>query len=582
MLERTNISDEWERTAMKFSEMKYQRPDLAALKHDVLRLIDEFEASTTPEAALDALQEVNRLRMDFQTMFELAYIRNSVDTRDEFYKAEKAFFDEASPEVEALETRLRQALIASPHRKALEERLGRQWFRLAEVQTRSFGDEIVEDMQKVNARVTDYNQLVASARIPFGGETYNLSQIAKFTESPDRETRQNAVRAMFGFFAEHGDAFDEIYDDLVRMRTAMAQKLGYENFVQMGYDRMNRTDYGPRETAAFREAIRKHIVPLAAEIRDKQRERLGLSSLRIQDINLWYRDGNANPKGDPAFILENGRRMYKELSPETDAFFQYMLDHELMDLLSREGKRVGGYCTFIPNFKAPFIFANFNGTLGDVTVLTHEAGHAFQAYQSRDMKLPEYLFPTAEAAEIDSMSMEFFTWKWMPLFFQEDADKFFYTHLAESVVSIAYMAAVDEFQHAVYERPEMTPAERKAKWRELERIYMNRGDEFYEGMPYLEEGGLWQRQLHIYNYPFYYIDYALAQVCALQYFLWMQENPSEAWESYLRLCSLGGSRSFLELVSEAGLRSPFDESTLANVVPRIRDALDHLETRLPS
>ncbi|WP_067847046.1 M3 family oligoendopeptidase [Alicyclobacillus mali (ex Roth et al. 2021)] len=567
---------------MKFSEIKYQRPDLAALKHDVQRLIDEFEASTTPEAALDALQEVNRLRMDFQTMFELAYIRNSLDTRDEFYRAEKAFFDEASPEMEALETRLRRALIASPHRKALEERLGGQWFRLAEVQTRSFGDEIVEDMQQVNARVTDYNQLVASARIPFGGETYNLSQMGKFTESPDRETRQNAVRAMFGFFAEHGDAFDEMYDDLVRMRTAMAQKLGYENFVQMGYDRMNRTDYGPQETAAFREAIRKHIVPLAAEIRDKQRERLGLSSLRIYDTNLWYRDGNAKPKGDPNFILENGRRMYKELSLETDAFFQYMLDSELMDLLSREGKRVGGYCTFIPNLKAPFIFANFNGTLGDVTVLTHEAGHAFQAYQSRNMKLPEYFFPTSEAAEIDSMSMEFFTWKWMPLFFQEDADKFFYTHLADSVVSIAYMAAVDEFQHAVYERPEMTPADRKAKWRELERIYMNRGDEFYEGMPYLEEGGLWQRQLHIYNYPFYYIDYALAQVCALQYFLWMQENSAEAWESYLRLCGLGGSRSFLELVSEAGLRSPFEESTLADVVPRIRDVLRHLEAKLPS
>ncbi|WP_206832505.1 M3 family oligoendopeptidase [Alicyclobacillus fructus] len=567
---------------MKFSEMKYQRPDLAGLKHDVQRLIDEFEAATTPEAALDALQEVNRLRMDFQTMFELAYIRNSIDTRDEFYKAEKAFFDEASPEVEALETRLRQALIASPHRPALEERLGRQWFRLAEVQTRSFGDAIVEDLQQVNARVTDYNQLVASARIPFAGETYNLSQMVKFTQSTDRETRENAVRAMFGFFHEHSDAFDQIYDDLVRMRTAMAHKLGYANFVQMGYDRMNRTDYGPAETAAFREAIRKHVVPLAAEIREKQRERLGVDALRMHDISLWFRDGNPQPKGDPAWILENGRRMYRELSPETDAFFQFMLDHELMDLLSRDGKRVGGYCTFIPNAKAPFIFANFNGTLGDVTVLTHEAGHAFQAYQSRDMKLPEYFFPTSEAAEIDSMSMEFFTWKWMPLFFQEDADKFYYTHLADSVASIAYMAAVDEFQHAVYEQPNLSPADRKTKWRELERTYLGRGDGFYEGIPYLEEGGFWQRQLHIYNYPFYYIDYALAQVCALQYFIWMQEQPAEAWNSYLRLCSLGGSRSFLELVAEAGLRSPFDESTLADVVPRIRDTLNQLERRLSS
>ncbi|WP_304459858.1 M3 family oligoendopeptidase, partial [Alicyclobacillus sendaiensis] len=375
---------------MKFSEMKYQRPDLDALKRSVSRLIDEFEAATTADAALDAIQEVNRLRMDFQTMFELAFIRNSVDTRDEFYKAEKAFFDEASPEVEALETRLRQALIASPHRPALEERLGRQWFRLAEVQTRSFGDAVVQDMQRVNARVTDYNQLVASARISFAGETYNLSQMATFTQSTDRDTRRNAAQAMFGFFAEHGDEFDRIYDDLVRMRTAMAQKLGYDNFVQMGYDRMNRTDYGPKEIAQFREAIRRHIVPLVAELHEKQRERLGLDALRIYDTALQFRDGNPCPKGDPAWILDNGRRMYAELSSETDAFFRYMVDNELMDLLSRDGKRVGGYCTFIPNFKAPFIFANFNGTLGDVTVLTHEAGHAFQAYQSRDMKLPEY------------------------------------------------------------------------------------------------------------------------------------------------------------------------------------------------
>jgi len=228
-----------------------------------------------------------------------------------------------------------------------------------------------------------------------------------------------------------------------------------------------------------------------------------------------------------------------------------------MDLVNRKGKAAGGFCTMFNSYRAPFIFANFNGTLGDIDVLTHEAGHAFQCYESRGFEVEEYFFPTMEACEIHSMSMEQLTYPWMNLFFGDDTDKYKFVHLSANILFLPYGVAVDEFQHIIYENPDMSPAERKKVWLDMEKKYRPWVD--YDGIDYLEQGGFWQRQAHIYRSPFYYIDYCLAQVCALQFWSKSEKDFTSAWQDYLRLCKAGGSQSFLGLVEIANVKSPFDK-----------------------
>ncbi|NLV75883.1 MAG: M3 family oligoendopeptidase, partial [Tissierellia bacterium] len=303
--------------------------------------------------------------------------------------------------------------------------------------------------------------------------------------------------------------------------------------------------------------------------------RLGLDELKYYDEPLEYLTGNAKPKGDSKWILENGKKMYKELSKETHEFFTFMVERELLDLVSKKGKMSGGYCTYISDYESPFIFSNFNGTSGDVDVLTHEAGHAFQVYMSRNLKVPEYSFPTMEAAEIHSMSMEFITWPWMGLFFEEEVDKYKFSHLAGAVSFIPYGVTVDEFQHFVYENPQASPEERKSKWREIEKKYLPFRD--YEDNDLLNRGGYWFRQGHIFSTPFYYIDYTLAQVCAFQFWIKTRDNREKAWEDYLRLCKAGGSKSFLELVELADLKNPFADGTIKEVIKPIKEWLNSVD-----
>lgn len=359
------------------------------------------------------------------------------------------------------------------------------------------------------------------------------------------------------------------------MRTKIAKKLGFDNFIEAAYARMGRSDYNPDMVADFRKQVLDYIVPAAVQLKERQRKRLGLDKLMYYDDKYYFNTGNAIPKGTPEHIIDCGKKMYSELSPETDEFFKFMTGNELLDPLSKNGKAGGGYCTFIFNHKAPFIFANFNGTADDVNVITHEAGHAFEAYCSRKFDLPEYAFPTAEAAEIHSTSMEFFTWPWMELFFKEDSDKYRFSHLAEAITFIPYGVTVDEFQHFVYANPDISPAERKKAWREIEKKYMPYLD--YEGNDFLERGGYWFRQSHIFEIPFYYIDYTLAYICSLQFWKKSNENREATWDSYVTLCKAGGSQSFLNLIKTAGLVSPFDNSCIKGIIGDVENWLNKVD-----
>jgi len=559
----------------KFSEIKYTRPDFNTLKKDFLAILEKIKKADSYNVQKELIYEINKINNDFDTAANLIYIRYSINTRDKFYEAEKEWLDKTLPEFSLFAEKYYKAIVDSKFRKDLEKEFGEQLFTIAHFQIKQIDDRIVEDRKEENKLISQYSKLLASAKIDWNGEELNLSQLVPYKVSSDRATRKKASDAVFNFLGDNSKELDTIFDKLTHLRHGMAKKIGLDNFVELGYYQMMRSDYTPEMVANYRKKVQNLIVPLVEKLNKRQAKRIGLDSLKHYDESFRFKSGNPEPKGNPDWIIENGKKMYKELSPETDEFFSFMTKYELMDLVTKKGKETGGYCTFLANYGAPFIFSNFNGTSGDIDVLTHEAGHAFQVYQSSHFKVGEYYWPTSESAEIHSMSMEFFTWPWMNLFFKEDEEKYKFQHLAGALKFLPYGVTVDEFQHRVYENPDMTPEERRAVWREIEMKYKPNLD--YDGNKYAEAGGRWQQQAHIYEMPFYYIDYTLAQVCALQFWVKMQEDYKSAWNDYLRLCKAGGSMSFLKLVKLAGLKSPFEDGTIEEVVEKVEAYLDNVD-----
>ncbi len=560
-----------------FDQYTYKRPNFEEGKTRFEQLLKNFKEATSVEEQSEAIKEISAFRESFSTQENLAYIRASIDTNDEFYQQERDHFDEVSPQLEELITAYYKELVSSKFRKELEDKWGSQLFDMADYSIKSFSPEIINLLQQENKLSSEYSKLVASAQVEFDGKTLTLAQLGPYAESTEREVRKKAIETRVQFFQKNEEKFDDIFDQLVKVRHEIAVTLGYKNFVELGYIRMMRIDYDANMVKTFRNQVRDYIVPLASKLYERQAARIGVDKLKFHDESLNFLTGNAKPQGSPEWIIDNGTKMYNELSPETGEFFSYMTDRKLMDVEAKKGKESGGYCTFIEDYNSPFIFSNFNGTSGDIDVLTHEAGHAFQVYSSRNIGIPEYLWPTFESCEIHSMSMEFFTWPWMEYFFKEDTEKYKFAHLSGALQFLPYGVAVDEFQHVIYENPQMTPSERKSAWKKIEEIYLPHRD--YDGNSYLEAGGFWQRQAHIYNSPFYYIDYTLAQICAFQFWKRSIEEQETAWQDYLHLCQLGGSKSFTKLVAEANLISPFEEGCVKSVIGTIEDWLNSVDDK---
>ncbi|MBK8553701.1 MAG: M3 family oligoendopeptidase [Ignavibacteria bacterium] len=550
--------------ALKFKDFEYKRPDLKKLESEFDLLLKDFKNSKSPEEQFEILKKINTVRKDFESMKNIASIRYTINTKDKFYEGEHEYFDNAGPVYFGLRNRLYKVMLGSEFRKELEEGTGKQLFNRANLTIKTYSPDITDDLKKENQLVTEYVKLIASAKINFEGEERNIAGMAPFIQSPNRQVRKNASEAKWKFFEDNEKTFDRIYDDLVKLRTGIAKKLGYENFSQLGYDRMGRTDYAIKDVSSFRDSVKEYIVPLSQKLKEMKKLRVGLDKTYYYDDGFGFKGGNAVPKGSPEWIVERAKIMYQQLSEDTGRFFDYMTDNDLLDLYNRKDKAAGGYCSNIYTHSSPFIFSNMNGTSDDVRVLTHEAGHAFQAYESRDLGWIEYSHPTMEAAEIHSMSMEFITWPWMQLFFEEDTDKFLFSHLSRAIGFVPYGVSVDEFQQYVYENPDATPADRKKKWRDTERKYLPHID--YEDNRFLERGGFWFHQAHIFKSPFYYIDYCLAEICALQFWRKCNHDRDVAWVDYLNLCKAGGSKSYFELLKIAKLDSPFDEKVVKSII----------------
>lgn len=560
---------------MKFKDFKYERPNYDLIKETLTNLMQNLKASTDIQEQKHLIHEINTIRNNISSMSSIANIRHTINTEDKFYDDENEYWDEISPFYQELDTNFYEILVNHSNKNNLVLEYGDQLFKLMENSLKTFSPEIIEDLQEENKEVSKYVKLLASAKILFDGKERNLSGMTPFILSKDRTIRKAAQEAKSTFFINNENKFDEIFDNLIKIRVKIAKKLGFDNFIELGYLRMNRVDYNAEMVDCFRKQVIESIVPLASSLYEKQKVRLGLESLKYYDEKFEFNDGNPTPKGDSNWIIEQGKKMYHELSPETAEFIDFMIENDLMDLTTKKGKAGGGYCTFIPDYKSPFIFSNFNGTSGDIDVLTHEAGHAFQVYRSSWIEIPELLWATYESSEIHSMSMEFFTWNWMEDFFKEDTNKYKYLHLSSAIKFIPYGVLVDHFQHKIYENPNLTPAERKTIWRKLEKVYKPHCD--YLENPFLEKGTWWFQQAHIFEVPFYYIDYTLAQICALQFWQKMNKNYQESWKDYLNLCHEGGTKSFLNLLKVANLKSPFEENCVENIIEDVKKYLDEFQ-----
>ena len=552
---------------MKFNDMPYARPDVAAACAKFAAIAADVTNAKSADDVFAAISAYNELSMDLMTMQSLCYIRHTIDTTDEFYSAEMDYLDEQMPLLQEQIQGVILSLLASPYRPDVDARYGDLILRNAEMQSKVFSPEIIGDLQEENRLVSAYQKVCASSQIDFDGKVLTVSEMAPYKQSPDREIRRAAYHAEGGFWMSVKDELDRIFDELVKVRSTIAKKLGYASFTEVAYLRNLRNCYDPVMVANFREQVKTELVPVVKQLKAKQAERIGVEDFCFYDDLFTYPEGNAKPHGTADDILAAGRRMYHEMSPETAEFIDFLYDNELFDVLSRKGKAPGGYCTAIPNYRAPFIYSNFNGTSADVDVLTHEAGHAFAGYQSRNFELMEQTSPSAESCEVHSMSMEFLAWPWLNLFYGEDTPRAKYAHLEDALVFIPYGTMVDDFQHRIYANPEMSAAERDALWLSLEKQYRPYLD--FADIPFYSIGAGWQRQLHIYEVPFYYIDYCLAQTVAFEVWAESQRDYASAWARYLRFVEQGGKQTFVELCRTAELAAPFEDGCLKGITDTV-------------
>lgn len=558
----------------KFSTLPYQRPNVITFKKRANAMMKAIGDAPNYEAQKAAYQMLDKLINDFYSTATIAQIRYDANTSDPFYEEEKKFWDKTLPTFLPLQKKVLETLISLKFRKDFEAEYGDLMFKTAEAQIRLADKKLITSMIAESQLTTRYAKLTAGCSVEFMGQKCNFYGLLKFMESPDREIRKAAMQEWAKLYEGIAPEMDEIYDKLIVLREKMAKKLGMSSYIEMAYLSRGRYDYKPEDVERFRKNVRDYVVPAVSKLVEMQRERIGVDKLRYYDEKFFYPDGNPDPIGTKDEMVACANEMYHELSKETGEFFDFMTEHELFDLETRDNKHMGGYCTSLPRYKAPFIFSNFNGTSADVDVLTHEAGHAFQAFLAmRLLPFSDQMQGPIEICEVHSMSMEHFTYPWMEKFFGEgNAQKYRIAHLQGALMVIPYLVCVDEFQHRVFENPKMTHEQRYATWKKIEETYMPWRD--YDGNEFLDKGGFWMQKQHIFLYPFYYIDYALAQMGAFDFYIKMTENRDAAWTDYLNLCKAGGSVGYFDLLKVGNLHNPFDEGTVKNTVEAIMKKIE--------
>ena len=548
---------------MKISEIKYVRPDKEQVLAHLADIRQRMENAQTLEDFYAVHDEYKAYSEDLSTNMRIAFIRFTQDTRNEFYAAEQDYLDEIGPEISVANAKSANCYLTTKFRKQLEERFPAVMFKNLQMAVDAADPRIVEDRVEENKVTTSYTKLMSSIVIDFEGEKLTMAGIGKYFTSPDRDLRKRAVYAWGQAIEDNKEQLDEIYDKLVKIRTRMGRKLGYDGFAPLGYLQMQRNCYTKEDIARFRENVLKYLVPLASKIRNKVGKELGIDKQYYYDNGIFTVE-EPKPIGTPQEMFDNASKMYNEMSEETGKLFDTMRESECFDVMSREGKWGGGYCEGLPKYKLPFILANWNGSAGDVDVLTHEFGHALEFYKSFFIESEFLCSISMETAEVHSMSMEFLAYPWIDLFFGDKTPEYKFYHIGGAVTFIPYGTIVDWFQQSCYDNPDMTPAERNEMYNKMEKQFLPHMTT--EGIPALQDGRRWQRQAHIFESPFYYIDYCFAQFTALQFLALSQEDYKGAFAKYIKFLNFGGTKPFTELLSECGLLSPFEEESFKLVV----------------
>ena len=555
----------------KFAELQYVRPDMEKIFARVSGDIAVLKEAKNYEEFRNAYMDYVEADTELETSKTVAHIRNTINLLDEFYEAEMVYFNSQMPKYEILKKEMGEVIVASPFKAEMEKEFGAILIQNMEAQKQLSDESIVDDQVKEAELVSRFMKTQAAATVEFKGEQIGNYGLLKIMQSTDRAERKEAFEAWAKLYEGIAPTLEEVYDGLVKVRAGMAKKLGFKSFIPMGYLRRRRFDYTEKELEVFRKQVREVVVPAAAKLYERQKEALGIDTLYYYDESIASPSGNPVPIGDKEYLVGEAQKMYRELSKESGEFFDLM-EHELFDLDSKHGKRAGGYCTTLPQYHAPFIFSNFNGTDADVNVLTHEAGHAFAGFTAaKYQKTPELCHSTSEINEIHSMSMELWTYPWMENFFGDKAEEYRKEHLADALMKIPYMLCVDEYQHKVFENPEMTTMERRAVWSGLEKIYMPWRN--YAGNEFLESGAFWIKQQHIFLYPFYYVDYAMAQMGAFEFYTKMKEDRKAAWADYYKLCAAGGSMGYFDLLKYSGLHKVLEDGSVKIILKGVFEEL---------
>ena len=504
------------------------------------------------------------------------YIAMTCHTDDADIKARfLKFVEEVDPNLKRVGFDLDRKIVESPHASALDQARYGTLLRSLKQEVKLFRAENVPLQTEVTKLDQQYSEINGAMTVQFDGTERTLPQMARFLEETDRARREASWRVVAERRLQDVTRIDAIYDEMLQLRAKMAANAGYPNFRDFQHDRLQRFDYTPAHCAAFHEAVEKTCVPLARRMQERRAKALGLTALRPWDLKVDVKGRSPlRPFEGADQMVERTSKVYHRMDSELAQMFDCMRGGGCLDLDSRKGKAPGGYQYQRQLSRVPFIFMNAAGMHRDLTTMVHEAGHAFHSLLSKDDPILAYRGSPMEFAEVASMSQELLTLPYLEEFFSTADAERARRELLEGVISmLPWIAQIDAFQHWVYLNPGHSSAERTKAWLDLDARFGGSLD--WSGI----EGSrahMWQRQLHLFGMPFYYIEYGIAQLGSLQLWLASKKSEKDALAAYKRALTLGGSKPLPELFAAAGLRFDFGPATVQSLMDAVGAELDRL------
>lgn len=550
-----NLKENW-----KVKDLPYKRPDFNQMKNQIDNLCLRVKNAESYDDVRKCIDEYSGMMSEINYASALTYIRCYGDCTNEFYSKE---LPELSAEEAMLDkTAFGHALLDSKFADDIDKDLGEAYLDnvRSEIKIHSNGRELMAEEQQL---IGEYQQIKASLKFNFDGKELSEAELGKYFDNEDRNVRKAAFRTLREGRLEKKDKMFEILRKLVILRNKIAKANGFDSYLDYMNIEKGRIGYGEKELTSFCEQVKRDLVPFYEKIYEAQAKRLGIDHVCSYDVNYMFNDGNPEPAGDAEYLLNAAKEMYNDMSAKSGEIFNYMLDHETLDIMASKNKIAGiGFCTDLGKLKGCVIFGNCNGTSSDVTVLTHEIGHAIQGYLSfENQPVLEYCNGCNDIAEVPSKIMEQFAYPYAEKFFGKDADKFRFAHMQECLIEIGGYCSTHEFETYLYNHEDATNEEWAEAYTRIMKAYFPTVDYSEDEDLFMQGAGLFGN-MGVYMFPRYLISYALCDMCALQMKQLRKENPEKAWDSYEKLCAAGGSKNYAELLKLVGMSPAYEEGTV--------------------